>query len=120
MRRDGEPWLDQTGQRWKLRLFSFLIVVEGIPLFVAANLIEWNSPSATEIDFFVICNVAAALTLAWFLWSVRCKECGAHIAARMARSAPASTGLLAVGDMRWCPRCDELDRPQRLFHSARA
>jgi len=120
MRREGELWIDGTGQRWKLSLFSFLIVLEGISLFVADNLIDWNGPSAAGIDFFVICTIATALTLAWFLWSVRCNECGAHVAARMGRRSHGHASLMAVGEMRRCPRCDELDRPPRLFHSVRS
>jgi len=102
-------WLSDTGQVWKVYVLLLLVAVGGVGVVG----VVWSSQAPVTSDpeslsplAFALAGLAGGLgAFAWLAFAIRCPACGAKVAWRAVRTAPAGRWLMELLSMKACPAC---------------
>ena len=107
------PWLQVTGQRWKVRAFlgAALACLAAFALAtLEANGVRVSPVVRAPRSIFAAMAVGGA-GFAWLILSVRCARCRRYPTWFLMRTAPASNWLTTLLTAAGCPVCG--DEPAR-------
>jgi hypothetical protein len=99
---NGDPILVRSGQRWKMRLFSLLLLGSGGAMIWGLTHLN----AAYGVPLLMGGTLGALLSLVFASLAIRCPSCGAKWFWHAISQLDQSQWLFAVQHMTECHRCN--------------